>query len=197
MTENLVNAALRFPVGLSSRLRIALLRAMGARIGRRCRLVQTSVPCNPWDICLADGVALDERVVLLAVGERPESPKIEIGPRTYVNRNTMFDASLSIKVGADVMIGPFCYVTDHDHGTAPGQPVARQPLVEAPVAIGDNVWIGAGATVLKGVTIGASAVVGAGAVVTRDVPAGARMAGVPARVVTAAAEPRTAGAGRA
>ena len=151
------------------------------RIGARCRLVRPSVPKNPWDIRLHDGVALDERVVLLAIGERGARPRIEIGPRTYINRHTMFDASLSVRVGTDVMIGPFCYITDHDHGTEPGQPVAAQPLVEAPVVIGDGVWLGAGVTVLKGVTVGAGAVIGAGAVVTRDVAPGARVAGVPAR----------------
>jgi acetyltransferase-like isoleucine patch superfamily enzyme len=51
------------------------------------------------------------------------------------------------------------------------------------VVIGDRVWLGTRAVVLKGVTIGDGAVVAAGAVVTRDVPAGAVVAGVPARVV--------------
>lgn len=138
------------------------------------------MPQNPWDIRLHDGVALDERVVLLTTGKRGHTPRIEIGPRVYINRHTMFDASLSIRVGADVMIGPFCYITDHDHSAEPGMAIGTQPLVEAPVAIGDNVWLGAGVRVLKGVTIGQGAVVGAGAVVTHDVAAGTRVAGVPA-----------------
>ncbi len=53
----------------------------------------------------------------------------------------------------------------------------------APVRIGDHVWIGTRAVVLKGVTIGDGAVIAAGAVVTADVPTGAVVAGVPARVV--------------
>ena len=53
----------------------------------------------------------------------------------------------------------------------------------APVRIGDRVWVGTRAVVLKGVTIGDGAVVAAGAVVTSDVPAGTVVAGVPARVV--------------
>lgn len=54
-----------------------------------------------------------------------------------------------------------------------------------PVAIGKDVWLGAGVVVLKGVTIGDSAVIGAGAVVTRDVPPNAKVAGVPARQIGA------------
>jgi acetyltransferase-like isoleucine patch superfamily enzyme len=52
-----------------------------------------------------------------------------------------------------------------------------------PTVLEDNVWLGAGVIVLKGVRIGRGAVVGAGAVVTRDVPAGSVVAGVPARMI--------------
>jgi len=53
-----------------------------------------------------------------------------------------------------------------------------------PVVIGDDVWIGAGATILDGVRVGRGAIVGAGAVVTRDVPDFAVVTGVPAKVVS-------------
>lgn len=59
---------------------------------------------------------------------------------------------------------------------------AERPSV-APLRLGDRVWIGTRAVVLKGVTIGDGAVVAAGAVVTSDVPAGAVVGGVPARVI--------------
>jgi acetyltransferase-like isoleucine patch superfamily enzyme len=82
------------------------------------------------------------------------------------------------------MIGPYCYITDHDHGAGEG-PVSAQALVEAPVTVGNNVWIGAHALILKGVSIGDNAVIAAGAVVTTDVGAGERVAGVPARRINA------------
>jgi acetyltransferase-like isoleucine patch superfamily enzyme len=168
--------------GIGRRVRRQFLRWRGSEIGNGCWLQAIAIPRNPWDISLSDQVALDDHVVLLTVGERRPTPRIQIGSRTYVNRFTMFDASESIVVGARCMIGPSCYITDHDHGTSAGGDIATQPLVSAEVRIGDDVWIGAGVIVLKGVTIGNGAVVGAGAVVTRDVAAGAIVHGVPARV---------------
>ena len=62
-------------------------------------------------------------------------------------------------------------------------PIKDQGKTYAPVTIKDNVWIGAKATILSGVTIGTGAIVGAGAVVTKDVPENSIVAGVPARII--------------
>ena len=179
--DELVNQAIRYPDALAMRLRIARLRLLGARIGRRCWIRRIQVPRNPWDILLGDGVALDDHVVLLTIGPRVAGARLVIGNKTYVNRFTMFDASESVEVGQNCLIGPFCYLTDHDHGTDLPGPVADQPLASSAVRIGDNVWIGAGVSILKGVSVGANSIIGAGAVVTRDVPSGATVAGVPAQ----------------
>ena len=141
------------------------------------------IPRNPWDVTLGDEVALDNHVTLLTTGARQAAPRIRIGSRTYINRFTMLDASNSIVVGERCMIGPHCYVTDHDHGTSADAEIGTQPLRSFATRIGDDVWIGAGAIILKGVSIGDGAVIGAGAVVTKDVPAGMFAVGVPACIV--------------
>ncbi len=164
------------------RLRILWLKALGAKIDGRCWLRRIEIPRNPWDIHL-DRVALDNQVVLLTTGERSGAPRIVIRSGTYINRFTMIDASERIEIGRNCMIGPFCYITDHDHGFARDQAVNEQPLVGSPVTIGDDVWIGAGATILKGVSVGDGAIIGAGAVVTKNVAADAKVAGVPARQI--------------
>jgi acetyltransferase-like isoleucine patch superfamily enzyme len=126
---------------------------------------------------------LDDYVVLLSTGSRRNAPRLVIGNGTYVNRFTMFDASESIEVGRNCLVGPFCYVTDHDHGIDAATSMIEQSLVGNPVQIGSGVWIGAGAIILKGVTIGNGAVIGAGAVVTHHVRSHEKVAGVPARTI--------------
>ncbi|MBQ9598477.1 MAG: sugar O-acetyltransferase, partial [Clostridia bacterium] len=64
-------------------------------------------------------------------------------------------------------------------------PEKRQSLIPSPVKIGSNVWIGAGSTILPGVTIGDNSVIGAGSVVTKDIPENVVAVGSPARVIKA------------
>jgi maltose O-acetyltransferase len=186
--DQLINRMIRYPGAVAMRLRIVRLRLLGAQIGQNCWIRRIEVPRNPWDIVIGDGVALDDHVVLLTIGSRGQRPRLVIRERTYVNRFTMFDASEDIEVGQGCLIGPFCYLTDHDHGTASSGLFSEQPLLSSALRIGNNVWIGAGVTILKGVTIGANAVIGAGAVVTRDVASGERVAGAPARPTKARAQ---------
>jgi maltose O-acetyltransferase len=183
LRDDLINRSIRYPGAIAIRLRIVRLRFLGVRIGRQCWIRRIQVPRNPWDIVVSDAVSLDDYVVLLTTGARTKAPRLVIGSGTYVNRFTMFDASESIEIGRNCLVGPFCYITDHDHGIEMGTLIAQQPLVSRPVQIGNNVWIGAGATILKGVMIGDGAVIGAGAVVTRSVSSGAKVAGVPARIL--------------
>jgi acetyltransferase-like isoleucine patch superfamily enzyme len=96
----------------------------------------------------------------------------------YINHAVTIDCYESISIGSDAAIAKGVTIRDHDAhrihgGNGPG----------SPVRIGNQVWIGANATVLKGVTIGDGAIIAAGAVVKKDVPERCIAAGVPARVV--------------
>ncbi|HVS53814.1 MAG TPA: acyltransferase [Opitutaceae bacterium] len=167
--------------GLASRSRAAWLRARGTKISGAVWLRSIDVPRHHRRIALAAGAALDRGVTLLVSGAPDEPIAISIGRGVYINRHAMLDACTEILIGDDTMIGPFCYITDHDHTAGKDGRPASGALVGRPVRIGQRCWLGAHVTVLKGVTIGDGAVVGAGAVVTRDVAPGARVAGVPAR----------------
>ncbi len=185
LLDHLINRALRIPRGMESRIRIMVLRAGGAHIGAHNTFRVVMLPQNPWDLLTGEHVTFDDWTTLLAIGPRKPTPRLTFGSRVYVNRFTMFAAAESLVIGDDIMIGPHCFITDHDHGVAPGVPVWRQPLDVAPTRIGSGAWIGAGVTVLKGVTIGDNAVIAAGAVVNRDIPADTIAGGVPAKVLRA------------
>lgn len=81
------------------------------------------------------------------------------------------------------MIAPFVYIVDSDHGIERTLPMNRQPNIVEPIVIGSDVWIGAHAVILRGVTVGKGAIIASGAVVKHDVPAYSIVGGVPARVI--------------
>ena len=106
---------------------------------------------------------------------------LRIGRNVFINQGCRLDDIGGIDIADDVMLGPGVRLITSGHPLDPA--LRRRQVTTAPIVVGRNVWIGAGATVLQGVTIGDDAVVAAGAVVTSDVPAAALVAGVPARVV--------------
>ena len=181
MISNVLHFLRRTALRLTSRARSIYYRSMGANIEGNGRLHGISIPRNWADITLEHGVTLDAGVTILCSGP-PKRDRIRIGSGTYINRGTILDARNKLHIGRNVMIGPNCYFTDANHGTAPGSSVKSQPMQLASVIIEDEAWIGAHVVILPGVRIGKGAVIGAGAVVTRDVPAGAISCGVPSRV---------------
>lgn len=107
---------------------------------------------------------------------------VHMGSRVYANFNlTMVDDG-TITIGDSVMIGPNVTIATAGH---PIQPELRRNGLQynADVHIGNNVWLGAGAVILPGVTVGDDTVIGAGSVVTRDIPPGVVAAGNPCRVM--------------
>ncbi len=110
--------------------------------------------------------------------------RLEIGARTIFGHHGTLASRALLIIGEDCLIAEFVSIRDHDHCFDSLEiPVREQGETVAPVRIGRNVWIGAKATITKGVTIGDHAIIGANAVVTRDIPAHAIAGGVPARVI--------------
>lgn len=102
---------------------------------------------------------------------------ISIGNGTYLNRRTEITCKHNVSIGEGCAVSWDVLITDTDyHQLGDSNPVAS-------TKIGNHVWIGAKAMILKGVTISDGAVVAAGSVVTKDVPAGTLVAGNPAKVV--------------
>ena len=107
---------------------------------------------------------------------------VHFGKNVYANFNLTLVDDTHIYVGDYTMIGPNVTLASAGH---PILPELREKAYQynAPVTIGKNCWIGAGAIVVPGVTIGDNSVIGAGSVVTKDVPANVVAAGNPCRVL--------------
>ncbi len=107
---------------------------------------------------------------------------VHFGNKVYANFNLTMVDDTDIYVGDAVMFGPNVTVATAGH---PVLPSLREKAIQynIPVRIGRNVWIGAGAVILPGVTIGENSVIGAGSVVTRDIPANVVAVGNPCRVL--------------
>ncbi len=107
--------------------------------------------------------------------------RIDIGDYCLICPGVRISSADSIEIGHSCMLASEAYITDSDwHGIYDRINLENQ---YAPVKIGNNVWIGDGAIVCKGVTIGDNSIVGARAVVVKDVPANTVVAGNPARPV--------------
>ncbi len=100
---------------------------------------------------------------------------LDFGERVFINQNCTFLDHAGIRIGTRTMIAP--RVTFITMGHPVDVDERREWLTGGPIDVGENVWIGAGATILPGVSIGRDAVVAAGAIVADDVPAGALVAG--------------------
>ena len=107
-----------------------------------------------------------------------------IGSRNYFNKNVKIACLKEIVIGNDCLIADSVHLYDHDHCFEDLKTLIReQGYSTKPIRIGNNVWIGAKATILKGVTIGDGVIIGANSVVTHDVPANAILVGNPGRII--------------
>ncbi|MFB4304967.1 sugar O-acetyltransferase [Actinomadura sp. GTD37] len=93
---------------------------------------------------------------------------LDLAERVFINQNCTFLDYAGIRLGERVMVGPKATFITVGHPVDPGE--RREWLTGGPIDVAENVWIGAGATILPGVGIGRDSVVAAGAIVADDVP---------------------------
>lgn len=201
--ELIVMFAQARPGALGLAIRKALYPMLLGSCGRNVVFGQHVVLRHPHKIHIGSNVVIDDNCLIDAKGDANRG--IRIGDGVFIGRNTIlsckngdieladgvnigfncevFSAS-RVTIGRSVLMAAYSYVIGGDHDFSdPSKTVLEQTRTSAGVAIGDGVWMGAGAKVLDGVTIGEGAVIGAGAVVRDSVPASAIAVGIPARVV--------------
>ena len=128
------------------------------------------------------GQIIHESVTVFTPASINYGKNIKIGKNVFINFNCTFLDLGGIIIEDNVLIAPNVSLLSEGHPTDPHK---RQSLVPGLVHIKKNVWIGANATILPGVTIGENSIVAAGAVVTKDVPDNSVVGGIPAKTIKA------------
>jgi acetyltransferase-like isoleucine patch superfamily enzyme len=116
---------------------------------------------------------------------------VSIGAKTVMGQECTISAYQHVSIGRECVIADRVMLIDFDHGVVEvDRPIRLQGIYKRDTRVGNNVWIGYGACILRGVTVGDNAIIGTNAVVTKDVPANAVVGGVPARLIRKRKVPR-------
>ncbi|MBT8254153.1 MAG: acyltransferase [Flavobacteriaceae bacterium] len=147
-------------------------------IGNRVSVVPILSDNFSLNIFLDDNSYVRDDVVFQGAG------KVYLGKRSYIGSFSVIGANESVHIGCDVMIADGVSIRDTDHEFANlEEPMITQGITTAPVRIEDNVWIGYGAVITKGVTIGSGSIIAANAVVTKSFGPNSIVGGVPAKLI--------------
>lgn len=170
----------------SGRVRVLKHKLSGATIGKGCRFESDVTFLYAWRTRFGKGCIVDAFAQFKCpTSTDPKIPyNIDIADNVFIGRGTIIDSNLSIKIGKDTFIAPYCFITDTHHKFADAYlPIRLQGCEYEMVEIGEDVWVGAHVVIVAGVTIGKGSIVAANSTVTVAVPAGVVVGGSPARII--------------
>ena len=166
-----------------------LFRSRCATVGGQLEIERNPRISGAGQIVVGDHVCLSGAIGITFSNVVRTDPKLTIGDHTFVAHGCQFFVAESVRIGRHCLLAGQVEVRDFDgHPVEAAERLANRPTPREgikPVEIGDGVWIGSGALILRGVKIGDRAVVAARALVTGDVPPDILVAGNPARPVKA------------
>ena len=191
--------ALRFAARrrmLTPNYALLLVRFAARRLtptGRRLRTDGMTFLGSRLQIQIARGASLEiGRFAWIGHGckIRCHEGSVEIGAKTVLGQECTISAYRRVRLGQQCVVADRAMFIDFDHNVADVEtPIRKQGIYMRDVVVGNNVWVGYNAQILRGVTVGDNAIIGANSVVTRDIPANAVAAGSPARVIRMRPEP--------
>ena len=173
-----------------------VLRAVCAEMGHGLRAERIPYIRGRGHLRIGDGVNLSGQSCFYFTPVSDQIPEIRIGDGTFIGHMCTFVAGVRISVGAKCLVSSGVRIHDNDgHPTDPARRLRGEkirPDEASAVRIGDNVWIGAGAVIMKGVTVGNNSIIAAGAVVLIDVPENMIVGGNLAQPIMRLASPQDA-----
>jgi acetyltransferase-like isoleucine patch superfamily enzyme len=169
----------RYATLIVSVVRKSYWAVQGLEVGSGTVLPQLRVTW-PHQVKIGNGCILEDGIYFKFDGAWESGPSIHIGDYSFIGSHCEFNIRKGISIGKNSLIASGCKFIDHDHGLMLDKLIRVQAGPEAPIGIGEDVWLGANVIVLKGVHISSGAVVAAGAVVTKSIPHNEVWAGIPA-----------------
>ena len=142
--------------------------------GERCYV-------SPLAIVLPDKLQMGDRSYI-AGGAIVRSARLIMGSDCSLNSYSVLSGDITMGNGVRIASHASIYGFNHGYESI-DIPIFQQPLTTKGITIGDDVWIGANAVILDGVTISSHSIVAAGAIVTKDIPAYSIVGGNPARII--------------
>ena len=173
---------LRNRLGFSSCLRTLYFRFLGMKIGKNTFLPRIYCPW-PHQVSLGANCQLERDIYFHFDGIWKPGPSILIGDNCFLGLGCEFNVRDRVTIGNHCLIAAGARFIDHDHNISGTGPMPNLDGLYAPIILGNDVWIGANAIILKGVEIRQGAVVAAGAVVTKKIQSNEIWGGVPARKI--------------
>ena len=182
----MLGMVIRFFIHFNLRLRYffwkTILEINGGSIGKDVKIFEGVKMAlkRGCPITIGDSVSIEKGVVI----STSETGKINIGNNVYVGEYSVLTSNQEIEIGDNVLISPHNDIVDFNHIYQDQYvPIYRQGVTAKKITIEEDVWIGSGCKILRGVTIGKGAVVGAGSIVTKDVPSYHVVVGNPAKTI--------------
>lgn len=183
---------------LKSAIRVFSLRMRGAKIGKRVLLGKVCFETRPKNICIGDGVTINDNVyfgslsaliikdyvkihqgVKVQIG-RNNNASLTIGFNSWIGDNTIVNCARNIVIGNDVGIGAYSQLWTHGYfpSIADGYPYKYGDII-----IENGAWLPPSCLVLPDVEIGEHAIIGAGSVITKNIPPRVFATGIPCKVL--------------
>lgn len=178
---------------------IKFLKCVRRRFLKSLRIFSNRIKCHKLGIKYNEGVSIGKKIqiwgktkVILGKNSRIASNVIlwgngiiKIGENTSIGENSWIFSSPNggVHIGNDVNVAANLYMIDSNHCFKKGELIRKQPIDSAPIFIGNDVWIGANVTIIKGARVGDGCVIGACSLVNSSITEEKIVAGVPARVI--------------